>query len=363
MSALTDKLIEIRCILLKYNPIRHAEGLYPIGNPGPDSPVFVSGNYFLAVKRLLRSLSGHDCWLLVADSAGINVWCAAGVCDFNEHKISDAVHSCDLTEKVSHRRLILPPLAAVGINLRILEKECGFHGEWGPVHAEDLPVWFAAGGQLSSEMSRSRFPLHERWINAVGVFFVFFPLALLLGLGNRRRRHFALLANGWNIFGVFLAYPFLGARYPANRSLQVGAMGAVLLCLHALLNPLARPLLRGRLLLGGLLNILVSIDMLGSTPFYKTTIGHWFSSGDNCSLFQPRVTDACTGCRACIAVCPKGILELNPDTRRVQAVLERECMECLACLKQCPVDAFENCGQGFKDDIKSVEGLEKFKRN
>lgn len=361
MSAreILHRLIELRCVALKYNPIRHPAGLLPVGDPGPDSPVFVSGNYFLAVRMLLRALHGRDAWLLVADSAGINVWCAAGVCDFNEHKIADAVHATGLADRVAHRRLILPPLAAVGIDLATLEAECGFRGAWGPVHAEDIPAFLDAGLARGAPMRLVRFPFRDRLINAVGVFCVFLPLAALAGR-DRARRHFILAANAWMIFGNFLPYPAIPARHPANKSLLVALVGLALL-LAAAARPAGARGLPFRLLYGAVVALLVSIDMIGSTPFYKTTIARWFAALDNESLFQPAVTGDCTRCGACVEVCPKGIFRL-PDGAGPMAVdRTRECMECLACLKQCPRGAIRNIGTGFKDDIKSVPDPDRFR--
>jgi hypothetical protein len=53
-------------------------GLYALGNPTPDSPVFVSANYTLSFDALRSSLEGFNAYILVLDTQGINVWCAAG---------------------------------------------------------------------------------------------------------------------------------------------------------------------------------------------------------------------------------------------------------------------------------------------
>ena len=52
-------------------------GLRRVGAPGAFSPVIVTGNYDLTVRRLMRALQGLDAWVVVAPSSGINVWCAA----------------------------------------------------------------------------------------------------------------------------------------------------------------------------------------------------------------------------------------------------------------------------------------------
>ena len=53
-------------------------GLYAVGSPGADSLVFVTANYKMSFDALRSSLVGLDAWILVLDTKGINVWCAAG---------------------------------------------------------------------------------------------------------------------------------------------------------------------------------------------------------------------------------------------------------------------------------------------
>lgn len=372
MRELVDFLICVRCVVIKYIPIRHEVGLFKIGEPGPDSPVVVSGNYFHTVKRLMKALRGRDCHLLVCDSAGINVWCAAGVCDFNEHKIADAANSCGLKSVVNHDRLILPQLAAVGVDLKALFAECGFRGTWGPASLRDIGRFIDAGMSCGEKDRVARFPADERFHNAVGMFAVFFvpALALRLIFGRKfaHRFHAILLMNFAGIFANFMLYDKLPLKYPANNSLLVGAFTFAAIFVYSyIINPAARAASAFYFAAAAVINLLVSIDMLGSTPFYKTTIAHWLATFDNKSLFQPKITGGCTGCGECAKVCPKGIFVRAERSDRapagVHADLSRECCECLACVKQCPSGAIANAnGRLFKDDIKSVPGLDRVMR-
>jgi ferredoxin len=298
----------------------------------------------------------------VADSAGINVWCAAGVCDFNEHKIADAVNATALAGVVGHRVLVLPQLAAVGIDLSRLKQESGFQGTWGPASLDDLPEYLRAG-RATPVMRQVEFPAADRIHNAIGMFNVFLilPLVCLLIWGAREAL-FVLTMNFVNIFGTFLLYPRLPFRYPANNSIAVGLVALGLALADGLVRgPATTWDLGFRLASGGFVSLMVAIDMLGSTPFYKTTMAHWFATGDNRSLFQPEVLECCTGCGCCETVCPKGIFSLarsGAERPRAVADLDRECCECLACVKQCPALAITNVhGTLFKDDIKSVPQL------
>ena len=141
---------------------RVAPGLYAVGSPGPDSPVLVTANYKLSFDSLRFSVSGMDAWLLVADTRGINVWCAAGKGTFSAGEVSDLVRRSRLAEVVSHRRLVLPQLAAPGVTAREVTRDCGFSVRFGPVRATDLPAWLERDGQGDEAMREVTFTLAER---------------------------------------------------------------------------------------------------------------------------------------------------------------------------------------------------------
>lgn len=66
-------------------------GLYAIGNPDKNSLVLVSANYKLSFDVLRRELKGLDAWIMVLDTKGINVWCAAGGGTFGTEEIVNRV--------------------------------------------------------------------------------------------------------------------------------------------------------------------------------------------------------------------------------------------------------------------------------
>ncbi len=85
-------------------------GLYAVGNPTDKSPVFVSANYKMSFDRLRSVLGEIDAWLMVIDTKGINVWCAAGKRTFGTEEMVRRIKAVRLDEVVSHRRLIVPQL-------------------------------------------------------------------------------------------------------------------------------------------------------------------------------------------------------------------------------------------------------------
>jgi len=106
--------------------------------------VLVTANYKLTFDRLRSSLDTLDAWLLVADTLGINVWCAAGKGTFCADEIARVVLQTRLAEIVDHRRLVLPQLSAPGVAAHKVKEACGFRAIFGPVCATDLPGFLAA---------------------------------------------------------------------------------------------------------------------------------------------------------------------------------------------------------------------------
>jgi len=137
-------------------------GLYAVGNPTAQSIVLVSSNFKLSFDRLRSQLGGIDAWILVLDTKGINVWCAAGKGTFGTDELVNRIRKVGLDKVVSHRRLILPQLSAPGVSAHRVKQLSGFKVIYGPVRARDIKGFLAAGMQASAEMRRVRFPITDR---------------------------------------------------------------------------------------------------------------------------------------------------------------------------------------------------------
>ncbi len=137
-------------------------GLYAVGTPTAASPVFVSANYKLSFDYLRKELGGIDGWILVLDTKGVNVWCAAGKGTFGTDEVIGRVEATGLGEVVSHRRLILPQLGAPGVAAHEVRKRAGFRVTYGPVRASDIAAFMAAGERATAEMRRVHFYLGDR---------------------------------------------------------------------------------------------------------------------------------------------------------------------------------------------------------
>ena len=148
---------------VKRSQHRVTPGLYALGDPTPDSPVFVSANYTLSFDALRSSLQGVDGYILVLDTRGINVWCAAGKGTFGTDEIVLRVMITRLGEVVNHRKLILPQLGAPGVAAHEVKKRTGFWVEYGPVRAADLPEYLKTR-KATNEMRQVRFSLRDRLV-------------------------------------------------------------------------------------------------------------------------------------------------------------------------------------------------------
>jgi hypothetical protein len=182
-------------------------GIYAVNNPDAGSHVFVSANYKLSFDRLRKELAGIDGWILVLDTKGINVWCAAGKGTFGTDELVRRIEEGRLAAVVSHRTLILPQLGAPGVAAREVARRSHFKVVYGPVRAADIKAFLAAGLKAAAEMRRVRFRLLDRLILT--------PMELVLplkyGIIVAALLFLVNIIFGINILSWHAAYPYLGA--------------------------------------------------------------------------------------------------------------------------------------------------------
>jgi len=189
-------------------------GLYALGRPDERSPVLVTANYKMSFDRLREALPGRNAWILVLDTKGINVWCAAGKGTFGTEELAARVHSSGLGQVVTHRELILPQLAGPGVAAHQVQKLSGFKVIYGPIRAKDLAAFLDTGLKATPEMRRKTFTVLERIVLAPGelvaamkfgalILPIFFFVGGLGGPGD-------YWMNAWN-HGLFAVQALLGA--------------------------------------------------------------------------------------------------------------------------------------------------------
>lgn len=224
-------------------------GLYALGSPGDRSPVLVSANYKLSFDILRKALGDRSVWILVLDTNGINVWCAAGKGTFGTAELVERVRSSGLGNVVSHRDLVLPQLSAPGVAAHLVKKQAGFRVHYGPIRAKDAGDYLDRGFQATPAMRRKTFTLKERaevipveLVQAFRKALPLFPLFFLAGgLGGGGGFWESALRNGgFAVFALFVALlagsilpplllPWLPGRAFSVKGLFVGFGTAILL--------------------------------------------------------------------------------------------------------------------------------------
>ena len=253
-------------------------GLYAIGQPGAESPVLVTGNFDLTVRRLVRAIDGRlDAWLLVADSRGINVWCAAGGGYFSAEKIIAALKSSRLADVVRHQSLILPQLCANGVDVNLIHEETGWIVHWGPVRAEDIPHYLAANCKKSDSMRWVRFPLKDR-LEMVTVTLGFYALLILLPVLIFWREHFWSVALSLLVLSYLYAvvHPWLPGRDGLLKSIPLSLLALSGLFVYtAFWHPLPVPgLFNWALVLIGL-SVFTGAELQGMSPLMRGEQANW----------------------------------------------------------------------------------------
>ncbi len=257
-------------------------GLYAVGRPADTSPVLVSANYKLSFDSLRRVLAGRDAWILVIDTKGINVWCAAGKGTFGTEEIIRRIESVGLDKVVSHRKIVVPELGAPGVAAHEVQKRTRFRVVYGPVRAADLPAFLDAGMTATPEMRRVKFGIRERaklvpeeLIPAVPILVVLAAIqAALSWLATGR----VSLLDVVGLVGAVLAgsvlvpllLPWVPVRAFAFKGWVLGAVWTLALQAYGV-GVLGQPFLWSRLLMGLLLwpavSAYVAMNFTGSSTF------------------------------------------------------------------------------------------------
>jgi hypothetical protein len=215
-------------------------GLYALGNPTPDSPVFVSANYTLSFDALRSSLAGIDGYILVLDTQGVNVWCAAGKKTFGTDEIVLRVAATRLNQVVRHRKLILPQLGAPGVAAHEVKKRAGFWVEYGPVRAADLPEYLKTH-MATLEMRQVEYRARDRAVLVpVELVHTFLPMLaaaiVLYFLGGWVSALAAVAAAlaGSALFPLLL--PWLPTHNFSTKGFLLGGLVAVPFALYAVVG-------------------------------------------------------------------------------------------------------------------------------
>ena len=259
-------------------------GLYAIGVPDADSPVLVTANYKMSYDLVRSAMAGKNVWLLVLETFGINVWCAAGKGTFGTGELVRRLEATGVGQVVKHRCLLLPIMGAAGVKAVEVKKRTGFAVHFATLRIDDLPAFIDNGFVAEPGMRELTFSWQERLaltpvelVSAMkSVLYLGAPMALAAGFLHGHYRldrsvvalllYLAALLCGTVITPLLL--PLLPGRMFSLKGALVGFAGAVAAC------GLVKTHLAGRiwdmvalLLLMPAISAFCAMTFTGSTPF------------------------------------------------------------------------------------------------
>ncbi len=236
----------VRCGINRYQ-YRVVPGVYAVGSPDKTSEVLVTANFKLTFDVLRKELEGLNVWILVLDTRGINVWCAAGEGTFATHELVERIQKVNLDKIVGHKRVIVPQLGATGVAARAVKKESGFRVVYGPVRARDIHEFLENKKKADNTMRAVTFTFSERMIlTPVEIQIILKPalitaiiLFILSGIGPglfsfsgawfRGLAAFAALMTGM-VSGAVITpalLPFIPVREFALKGIIAGSLAAM----------------------------------------------------------------------------------------------------------------------------------------
>jgi len=332
------------------NPV--VPGLRRIGTPDRNSPVVVSGNFHLTVRRVEKAMAGCNCYLLVVQSKGINVWCASAGGEMNTHSIITALKISDIASLVDHRELILPQLSAAGIDTKLLQKASGWQGKWGPVYAGSLPEFIAGGLIKTQDQCRVRFDLAFRMEMLLAMNFLLWLLCCAIALAIDPVWALAMTLVFWGAgFILYAGYDLLPSNSGWSKALMLAiAVIAVLggISAYATGSPWHY---KGWMIFTALVILSIGFDLKGivgdqtseaEALLHKLgfeSLGHLFLSKGVHTGAIAQDKSRCVNCHTCRLVCPVGVFGMSKFKKDVIIVDDSACLKCNGCVMQCPKKA------------------------
>lgn len=351
---------------LRVFPFRSKTGLIKIGSPNRSSPVLLTCNFQLTVERVKKALDGLDVYLLITNSRGVNVWCAATGGLFTNHDVISALKTSGIQDLVDHRQVILPQLAATGIEERAVHEKTGWTVSWGPVYAQDIPEFVSRDFEKTPEMRTVKFKWPDRLEMAVSWSF---PMTVLVALGLPwwKEKLIPLIALIWVIpLLMFMCFPFYQARLHTGtgsaflRQFGVGlsfwvVIMTTLTAYWSAVGELSWALVSGWAAALLVVCLVVCVELMGSTPVYKS------GTHEDRRLRITLDTDLCEGVGSCEEVCPTDVFDVDRINGSASLSRVELCVQCGACIVQCPLDAL--CFVSPEGAVVKPDTVRKFKLN
>ncbi len=336
--------------------------LIKVGNPNKESPVFLTCNFSITVKRVLKALNGLDCYLLIAPSKGINVWCGACGDDFNTDSIISIIKTSGINELVNHRKLILPQLSAPGIDPLIIKKELGWDLKFGPIYAKDIQNYVKNDFNKTEKMREIKFTISKRIEMANMYFFTIFLIlvlgfciyAIIIATFDILLFLDSLVILAIIIYGALIILPSVKTKTGRPKAL---IFEAILIVLIIFFNIFIIPnlfYLIWNIIISLVISLILIEDFNGLTPIYKSELGEktWKKGEKEMKFMGMKIKlqpygniklerEKCIGCKVCIEVCPRNLYKFNENDKKVDLLNSENCINCNACVKRCLAHCLE----------------------
>jgi len=331
------------------NPVE--PGLRIIGKPDRNSPVILTSNFHLTVRRVEKSLKGENVFLLVAPANGINVWCASCGGELNTHSVITTIKTSRINERVDHHQIILPQFSASGIDHKLLKNETGRTGLFGPAYSKDIPL-FLRNRKTVFEHNKADFSLPFRLEMLLSMNFIVWIAIGIITLLIEPNMFFPISAIFWITgFVLYVGFPLIPGKSGWLKAAILSVMEVIAIAMFSgfILNMSIFSHWKIMIIISAI-NIWLGFDLRGIVAgnpseaewlMHKlgmNSFGHLFSAG----VFSPgkihQDVNKCSNCRICLLVCPKGVYEIV-DKNKIRIQKQWECFACNACITQCAEDA------------------------
>jgi ubiquinone/menaquinone biosynthesis C-methylase UbiE/NAD-dependent dihydropyrimidine dehydrogenase PreA subunit len=331
------------------NPVE--PGLRVMGHPHRKSPVILTSNFHLTVRRVEKALQGTDAFLLVVPANGINVWCGSCGGDLNTNSVITAIKTSRINERVDHHQIFLPQFSAPGIDRGLLKKETGRTGIFGPAYAKDIPM-FLKNRKTVLEHNRAEFSLPFRLEMLFSMNFLVWTLIGIFALIIKPGSFFPLSLYFWLTgFLLYAGFPVIPGKSGWLKATALSLMEVIAIALYSVFVLHMSILIYWQMMiLISAINIWLGFDLTGIVAgnpseaewlMHKlgmSSFGHIFAA----DVFSPgkiqQDINKCNNCRVCFMICPKGVFGIE-DGNNIRVQKKWECFACNACVTQCPEEA------------------------
>jgi len=265
------------------------------------------------------------------------------------------VKTSGISHKVANRTLILPQLAAPGVDIELVNKETGWNCKFGPVYAVDIPEYVASGFKKIDKMRRVRWTLTDRLDVGLGVSTPILLAILIIVSIFFRAWLVEFIALGWGlVLLMYSLYPVIPGKAGWYKVLFWEMLIGIGFLGYVFWGDGQMTYIHNLFFMAMGLVLLIGIDFAGATPHQKSELDPLLDKlgigrigpinfSERAKIIKSKITldqTNCTACGICYDVCPTGVYDIEKGQhKRVVIRYPELCEACEACILQCPKGA------------------------